>query len=202
MDTGMVDLVWEPRGNKISTRETAKVMKEFYPDTKEEIPLDIPEPRVKEVQINCFVDADHALDCVTRRSQTGIMIYCNRTLIIWYSRRQNTVKSSTFDSEFVALCIAIDLVEGLRYKLRMFGVPLEGEANVFCDNKFVIKNSTISESQLKKMHQAMCWHRAWEAVASSIYLIWHETSETNVADLFTKFLGPQHRKELLSMIFG
>eukprot|EP00957_Ditylum_brightwellii_P105363 8032396-Ditylum_brightwellii.AAC.1 len=69
MDMGMVDLVWEPRGNKISPRERAKVMKEFYSDAKEEMPLDIPEPRGKEVQINCFVDADHASNCVTMRSQ-------------------------------------------------------------------------------------------------------------------------------------
>eukprot|EP00957_Ditylum_brightwellii_P039583 2994499-Ditylum_brightwellii.AAC.1 len=86
MDTGMVDLVSEPRGNKISPRERAKVMKEFYPDAKEEMPLDIPEPRGKEVQINCFVDADHALDRVTKRSQTGIIIYCNKAPIIWYSK--------------------------------------------------------------------------------------------------------------------
>eukprot|EP00957_Ditylum_brightwellii_P094203 7172418-Ditylum_brightwellii.AAC.1 len=82
MDTGMVDLVWEPRGNKISSRERAKVMKKFYPDAKEEMPLDIPEQRGKEVKINCLVDADHASDCVTRRSQTGIMICCNKAPII------------------------------------------------------------------------------------------------------------------------
>eukprot|EP00957_Ditylum_brightwellii_P022381 1688505-Ditylum_brightwellii.AAC.1 len=32
MDTGMVNLVWEPRGNKISLRNRAKVTREYYPD--------------------------------------------------------------------------------------------------------------------------------------------------------------------------
>jgi hypothetical protein len=50
--------------------------------------------------------------------------------VIWYSKRQNTVETSTFGSEFVAMRIAVELVESLRYKLRMFGLPIEGPTNV------------------------------------------------------------------------
>ena len=32
---------------------------------------------------------------------------------------------------------AVELVESLRYKLRMFGVPIEGPTNVFCDDEAV-----------------------------------------------------------------
>jgi hypothetical protein len=38
---------------------------------------------------------------------------------MWYSKRQNTVESSTFVSEFVVMRVAIEMIEGLRYyKLR------------------------------------------------------------------------------------
>ena len=97
---------------------------DFYQDPKEELPHNMPEPCIKKVQINCFVDADHAGDVVSRRSHTGILIYVNRAPVIWYSKRQNTVETSTFGSEFIALRIATEMIEGLRYKLRMFGVPL------------------------------------------------------------------------------
>jgi len=30
--------------------------------------------------------------------------------------------------------IGLELVEVLQYKLRMFGVPIDGPASVFCDN--------------------------------------------------------------------
>jgi hypothetical protein len=30
--------------------------------------------------------------------------------------------------------IAIEIIEAMRYKLRMFGIPIDGPANVFCDN--------------------------------------------------------------------
>jgi hypothetical protein len=36
------------------------------------------------------------------------------------------VETSTFGSEVVAARIAVELIESLRFKLRMFGVPIEG----------------------------------------------------------------------------
>jgi hypothetical protein len=50
-----------------------------------------------------FVDANHAGNVVTRRSHTGILLYLESTPIMWQSHRQNTVETSTFGSEFVAL---------------------------------------------------------------------------------------------------
>jgi hypothetical protein len=57
----------------------------------------------------------------------GILIPVNRVPVVWHCKRQNTVESSTFGSEIVALKNAIELVKSLRYKIRMFGVPLLGQ---------------------------------------------------------------------------
>ncbi len=67
--------------------------------------------------MNVFVDADHAGNKFTRCSHTGILIYLNSAPIVWYSKAKNTVESSTFGSEFVAMHIAVDMIEALRYKL-------------------------------------------------------------------------------------
>ena len=53
--------------------------------------------------ISMFTDAAFAGDLVTRRSQSGILIFLNQAPITWYSKRQNTVEASTFGSEFIAL---------------------------------------------------------------------------------------------------
>ena len=90
----------------------------------EDLPPGIPNPRGYPVDITCFVDANYAGNMVTRRSHTGIIISVNNTPIIYFSKRQNTVESSTFGSEFVTLWIARDMIVSLRYKLRIFGVPL------------------------------------------------------------------------------
>ena len=109
--------------------------KDFYEPEEEALPSDMPSPRGASVKMSCFVDASHASNRVTMRSHTGILIKLNGAPISWYSKRQNTVESSTFGSEFIALRIAAEKCQGLRYKLRMFGVPIEGPTFVFCDNQ-------------------------------------------------------------------
>ena len=79
---------------------------------------------------------------------------------------QNTVETSTFGSEFVAMRIAVEMIEALQYKLRMFGAPIEGSAYVFCDNEAVTKNAMHPESTLKTRHDAIAYHRTREAVAA------------------------------------
>ena len=59
---------------------------EFYGDVHEAIPPDMPEPLGKEVDIRMICDSNHAGCKQTHRSWTGILIYCNSTLIIWVSK--------------------------------------------------------------------------------------------------------------------
>ena len=83
---------------------------------------------------HCFVDANHAGDKTTRRLMTGILIFCNRAPIIWHSKQHNGVETSMFGSEFTAMKNAVELIAALRYKIRMFGVPIDGSTDIFCDN--------------------------------------------------------------------
>jgi hypothetical protein len=144
---------------------------EFYKDTTEAIPPNTPEPRGYAVQINAFVDANHAGNKITRCSHTGILIYLNRAPTIWYFKAQNTVEASTFGSEFIAMRILVELLESLQYKLRMMGIPIDGPANAFYDNKSVVTNATVPTSTLKKKHNSIAYHRVREAVAAKILKI-------------------------------
>ena len=78
--------------------------------------------------------------------------------MILYSNRQNTVETSYFGLEFVAFRITTELVEALRYKLRCFGVRLDGPATIFCDNKLVVTNAIVQTSMLKNRHNSICYH--------------------------------------------
>lgn len=53
----------------------------------------------------------------------------------------------------------------LRYKPQMFGIPIEGPTNVWCDNKAVTKNALYPKSTLKKNHNAIAYHQTQEVVA-------------------------------------
>jgi hypothetical protein len=105
----------------------------------------MPESKGQVVTISCFVDANHAGNVITQRLLTGIIIYVQNTPIIWFSKRQNAVESSSLGSEYVALRAAKDMLVALQYKLQIFGVPIDGPANVFCDNSGVVKNTMIPQ---------------------------------------------------------
>ena len=134
---------------------------------------------------------------MTHRLQTGILIFLNSAPIVWYSKRQNTVETSTFGSEFIAMQSAVEHIEALRYKLCMLWILIKGPTNVFCDNEAVFKNTTIPESTLKKKHNSICYHRCREAVAARVMRVAKEGTLTNLADLFTKPLVQSVREGLL-----
>jgi len=173
---------------------------DFYPDAKEAIPPNAPEPRGKPVQLTSFVDSDHAGDTVTRRSRTGVLIYANRSPILWYTKKQGSIETSTFGSEFMALKTATELVLGLRYKLRMMGVPLEGPANMRVDNMSVVNNTTAPESTLKKKSNSIAYHFVRENAAAGTIKIGYEPSETNLSDCLTKIQPGPVRQGLVQQI--
>jgi hypothetical protein len=148
----------------------------------EDIPDDIPKPVTKPVSITVYVDASHGSDLVTRRSVTGILLCVNKTPVKWYSKRQNTVESSTYGSELVALRITIEMILEFRYKLRMMGIVINGPAVMFVDNKAVVKNTTLPSSTLKKKHNTIAYHKCREAVVSNIVKVAKNLSSENKAD--------------------
>lgn len=184
-------LVFDPHINEYNDIQWMEEdWSQFYPGIQgESIPMNMPEPRGARIHMTLFCDAAHATCLVTRRSTTGIVIFVNGAPIVWYSKRQNTIETSTFGSEFVALKIAIELNEGLRYKIHMMGVPLDGPTSGFCDNESVFKNASMPQSSLNKKHNSICYHRCREAVASSSIRIAFEKGIDNLSDCLTKFLA-------------
>ena len=109
------------------------------------------------------------------------------------SKKQNSVDTLTFGSEFTALKLAVELVIALQYNLRMFGVKLEGPTDMLCDNKSVFNNTSTPECMLSKKHHSIAYHECRESVAAPICCISKEDTETNLADMFTKILGRTRR---------
>src|SRR5210317_654286 len=90
--------------------------KEFYPFAKDKIPPDMPKPLGKPVELTMFVNASHAANVVTRQSRTGVLIFAMSAPIVWYSKEQNSIETSSFGSEFMASKTAVELLEGLQYR--------------------------------------------------------------------------------------
>jgi hypothetical protein len=92
---------------------------------------------------------DHAGGTLLLCSLTGFLTYLNRAPVIWCLKKKACIEMSTFGSEFIGLKTATDLVKGLRYKIQMVGIPMEGLAHMCVDNMSVVHNSSTPESTLK-----------------------------------------------------
>jgi hypothetical protein len=132
-----------------------------------------------------FVDSDHAGDKVSRRSRTGFVIFLNYGIIDWLS------KASVFGAKFCAMKHGIENLRGIRYKLRMMGVPVKGPSYVYGNNMSVVTNVSRPESTLRKKSNSICYHAVREAVAMGETLVAHIPTKKNLADLFTKVLYGQ-----------
>ena len=84
---------------------------------------------------------------------------------------------------------AMEVSRGLRYKLRMMGVPIEGPTYKYGDNMSTIHNTQCPESQLKKKSNSICYHAVREAVAMGELLTGHVKTNDNPADILTKVVG-------------
>lgn len=184
------------------TDEVEAEWKNFYPEAKEEVPVNAPEPKGKPMQILAFIDADHAGDMLTRKSRTGVLLFLNRAPIVWYTKKQNTVETSTFGSEFVALKVGIELVKALKYKLWMLGIPIDGHAHLRVDNMSVVKNTTTPESTLKKKSNSIAYHFCREYIAGGGARVGYEESGNNKADMLTKVqTGPERQRIMSGVLY-
>ena len=91
----------------------------------------------------------------------------------------------------------IELTKGLRYKIWMFHMPIDGPASVHCDNEAVYKNASVPESVLNKKMHGISYHFCREAVAAGVVRVAKEDTSTNLADLFAKVMGRVKRDSLL-----
>jgi hypothetical protein len=82
----------------------------------------------------------------------------------------------------------------------MFGVPAKGPGIVFCDNQGVAKNTSIPESVLTKKHNAVSYYAVREAAAAGELGVVKVDTQTNLADLFTKVLPADRRREFLRLM--
>ena len=160
-------------------------------DLKELIPEDAPEPLGKFVTLTHYVDANLMHDIMSGKSVTGILHLLNKTPIDWYSKKQATVETATYGSEFVAARTCVEQIIDLRLTLRYLGVKIRSKSYMFGDNQSVVNSSMQVQSRLHKRHTILSYHRVREAIASGMVGFYHIPGASNPADIVSKHWGYQ-----------
>ena len=113
----------------------------------------------------------------------------NQTPVDWFTKKQSTVETATYGSEFSAARTAIQQVTALRLTLRYLGVKIHGGTHLFGDNESVVKSGTLPHSPLHKRWHGLAYHYTREAVASGMVLFHHIPGDVNPADILSKHWG-------------
>ena len=128
-------------------------------------------------------------DIMTGKSVTGILHMANKTPIDWYSKKQATVETATYGSEFVAGRTCVEQIIELRYLFRYLGVPIREKSYMFGDNESMVNSSTRVHAKLHKRHTILSFHKVRQAVAAGYVDLHHIAGDLNPSDILSKHWG-------------
>ena len=101
----------------------------------------------------------------------------------------------------MAMKQGMEAMRGLCYKLRMMSVRISGPTYTYGDNMSVIHNTQRPESTLRMKSNSICYHTVRELVAMGESLTGHIPTAENCADLATKIIpGEQKRDHLVGKL--
>ena len=104
----------------------------------------------------------------------------------WYSKKQATVETATYSSEFVAAITAREQIMDIRQTSRYLGAPITTKSFLFGDNRSVVTSATLPYSTLTKRHNIFAFHRVREAIAAKHMAFYWIQSAYNLSDILSK----------------
>ena len=158
----------------------------IYGNVQEILPDDMPDPLGKAVTTTTTMDANLNHCLATSKSLTGFFHFVNKTPVDWYSKKQATVETATYGSEFVAAKTATEQIMDIRQTLRYLGAPISAKFFLCCDNRSVDTSATLRQSTLTKRHNILAFHRVREAIAAKLMAFYWIQSAYNLSDMLSK----------------
>ena len=123
-----------------------------YGYVQEILPDYMPEPLGEAVIITTSMNANMNHCLATGKSLTGCLHFVNKTPVDWYSKKQATVETAIYGSEFVAAKTATEQIMDIRQTLWYLGAPICAKSFLFGDNRSVVTSVTLPRSTLTKRH--------------------------------------------------
>ena len=157
-----------------------------YGDVHEILPDDMPEPLGEAVTTTTTMDANLNHCLATGKSLTVCLHFVNKTPVDWYSKKQATLETATYGSEFVAAKTATEQIMDIRQTLRYLGAPITTKSFLFGDNRSVVTRATLSHSSLTKSHNILAFHRVREAIAAKLMAFYWIQSAYYLSDMLSK----------------
>ena len=160
-----------------------------WPIISEMLPTDTPEPLGKHVVTISYYDTNLYHNILTDRSIAGVLHLVNKTAIYWYSKKQASVETATYGSEFSSARTCVEQIIDLRNTLWYLRVPIRKKSFVFGDNNTVVNGSVVLHAKINKRHVALSFHIVREAIVAKIVSHHFIKGSANPADTLNKHWG-------------
>ena len=141
----------------------------------------------KNIKIQVFADASYANED-SRRSVTGYVVMINDTSVIWKSRTQDNVASSSTTAEYIAAYEATCEVKWINNLLKELQIGVEMPITMFQDNKSTMAMIVNPQTNRRSKWIDIKCHFIREAVEEKLIQVRYCPANQMVADMFTKAL--------------
>lgn len=120
---------------------------------------------------------------------TGYCLFLNQSPIVWSSKKQEIIATSTMEAEYIAAYHATLKVMAMQQRLKEIGINIELPIILFCDNEPAIALATNPMSSQRSDHIDRKYHKIREQVDNGLIVIEQVSSSQQLADIFTKPLA-------------
>ncbi|CAM9693554.1 unnamed protein product [Heterosigma akashiwo] len=142
--------------------------------------------------LRAFSDSDFCSDRIDGKSVTSYVLFLGDAPIVWSSKLQGAVTTSTVEAEYLALCSSVKDIMWLWHLLADLGCPQQEPTPVVEDNSACIKWANDLVISRKNRHFHVSYHLAKEQVSLGTIRMFFIKTHDQVADIFTKALNAEN----------
>lgn len=136
-----------------------------------------------------YTDADWGSEPSDRKSTTGYVFVLNNGPVVWQSRTQTSVATSTLEAEYMAMADATKEAIWLRQLLKDLKFEQQNGTVIRVDNQAAIKLSLNPEFHNRSKHIDIRFHFLRDEVQKGKVVYTYVSTTENPADALTKGLG-------------
>lgn len=140
------------------------------------------------MKLMCYTDADWASDKTDRKSVSGMAIFHCKNLVSWCTKKQQTVALSSAEAEYISSSVCTTEALYLKGLLADF-TQQETQCKLLVDNQGAIHMITNYENTKRSKHIDIKVNFIKDVFNKKLISVEYISSETNIADVFTKALN-------------